>query len=513
MLATRRELLSPDHWAVGSRPGHGYAVPVRRLLFVALTVLAVALVTGCGSSTKTAASSPEAQTLSYFPASSPFVLTFATDPKSAGIKNARALKQRFPQATLLESALFARLGQLGIDYNKQIKPLYGNPIAVGLLSARSYGSQTPFLSAWVTRDQSALNGLVKKLGSSLRSTGTHDGAKLYTLSGGTLAIDGPTLLIARSPQDVTAALDRHKSVQGISAAQYAKLTAGLPGGALMHMFGDLTQALSTAKTAPARKIPWIAAIKGYGASVDVSPSGLTIQFHIDTTGRSLTSSQLPLAGGSTQASVAGSAPIQVGLGNLTQPIRFIEATVQVSAPDQYSTFTARVDRLKRRAGFDLNAFIEMLTGNLAVSSDTRTTIARVGVGNPSAVRGMIDKLAGAPSLAFSKHTRVHPLGGGLYSIRETSGTDLTMGVVGNQLLLGKASPAQLRSFARAPDASVPGATGALSFRIALLDLLHPTLKQVPSPPAQQFLKLLGDLTGSASATSSGLNGTAKLALR
>lgn len=211
--------------------------------------------------------------------------------------------------------------------------------------------------------------------------------------------------------------------------------------------------------------------------------------------------------------MAGSAPIQVGLGNLTQPIRFIEAAVQVSAPDQYSTFTARVDRLKRRAGFDLNAFIEMLTGNLAVSSDTRTTIARVGVGNPSAVRGMINKLAGAPSLAFSKHTRVHPLGGGLYSIRETSGTGLTMGVVGNQLLLGKASPAQLRSFARAPDASVPGATGALSFRIALLDLLHPTLKQVPSPPAQQFLKLLGDLTGSASATSSGLNGTAKLALR
>lgn len=487
-------------------------MPVRRLLFIALTVLTVALVAGCGSSTKPAASSPEAQTLSYFPASSPFVLTFATDPRSTGIKNARALQQRFPQAALLESALFARLGQLGIDYNKQIKPLYGNPIAVGLLSARSYGSQTPFLGAWVTRDQNALNGLVKKLGSGLQSSGTHDGAKLYALSGGTLAIDGSTLLVARSSHDVMAALNRHKSMQGITAAQYAKLTAGLPGGALMHMFGDLTQALSTAKTAPARKVPWIAAIHGYGASVDVSPSGLTIQFHIDTTGRSLTSSQLPLAGGSTPASVAGSAPIQVGLGNLTQPIRFIKAAVQASAPDQYSTFDARVSRLRRRTGFDLNAFIAMLTGDLAVSSDTRATIARVGVGNPSALRGMITRLADAPSLAFSKGTKVHPLGGGLYSIRETSGTDLTMGVVGNQLLLGKASPAQIRSFARSPSASVPGAAGALSFRIALVDLLHLTLK-APSPAAQQFLKLLGDLTGSASASSSGLDGTAKLALR
>jgi outer membrane murein-binding lipoprotein Lpp len=488
-------------------------VLVRRLLFVALALLAVALVAGCGSSAKTAGSSPEAQTLSYFPESSPFVLTFATDPKSTGITNARALQQRFPQAGLLESALFARVGQLGIDYNKQIKPLYGNPIAVGLLSAQSYGSQSPFLAAWVTKDESALNALVKKLGSGLQSAGTHDGAKLYTLGGGTLAIDGPTLLIARSSQDVMAALDRHKAAQGVSAEQYAKLTAGLPSGALMHMFGDLTQALSTAKTAPARKIPWIAAIKGYGASVDFSPSGLTIQFHVDTTGRSLTSSQLPLADRSTQAGVAGSAPIQVGLRNLTQPIRFIEAAVQASAPAQYSTFTARVGRLKSRAGIDLNAFIATLTGNLAVSSDTRTTIARVGVGNPSAVKGMIDKLAGAPSLAFSKDTRIHTLGGGLYSVHETSGTDLTVGVVGNQLLLGKATPAQIRTFARAPDSSVSGATGALSFRIALLDLLHLTLKQAPSPAAQQFLKLLGDLTGSASATTSGLNGTAKLALR
>ena len=100
---------------------------------------------------------------------------------------------------------------------------------------------------------------------------------------------------------------------------------------------------------------------------------------------------------------------------------------------------------------------------------------------------MINRLGGAPSLAFSKGTRVHPLGGGLYRIRETSGTDLTRGVVGNQLLLGKASPAQIRGFAGAPSASVPSAAGALSFRIALPDLLHLTLERAPSPAAQQFL--------------------------
>jgi hypothetical protein len=486
---------------------------VRRLLFAVLAVLAAALVAGCGSSRTTAAPSPTLQTLSYFPSTAPFVVTLQTDPKSLGVRNTRALEQQFPQAALLQTALFARLGQLGIDYNKQVRPLFGNPIAFGVLSARSVGSGTPFLGAWVTRSQKALAALVTKLGPALKSTGTHDGAKLYAAGGGTFAVDGPTVLIARSAAEIDAALDRHSSSQGISSSQYAGLTAGLSGGSVIQMFGDLTQALSTPQAAQARRVPWVAAIKGYGAAINLAPRAMTIQFHVDTTGRSLSSSQLPLAAGASPPGVSASAPIQMGLRDLTQSIQFAESALQAADPSQYATFTKRVGSLKRRAGFDLNTFVSMLSGTFEFSSNTKTTIARVGVSNPSAVDAMIQKLIRTPSLAFSKATRIRPLGGGLYDIHKSSGSDLTMGVVADQLLLGKATPAQMRAFARAPSTSVPGAVGAVAFRIGLLDLLHLTLKRAPSPVAQQLLERLGDLTGSVSATASGLDGTAKLALK
>jgi hypothetical protein len=281
----------------------------------------------------------------------------------------------------------------------------------------------------------------------------------------------------------------------------------------VQIFGDVSRALSVPQAAKARRIPWVAAIKGYGASIDVAPDGMTIQFHIDTTGRSLTSAQLPLAAGSSQPGVAGTAPLQMGLRNLTQPIQFLESAVKAADPAQYATFVQRATTLKRRSGFDVNTFVAMLTGTFDISSDTKTTIARVGVSNPAAVSAMIRRLAAAPSVAFSKRTRVRPLGGGLYAVHKASGADLTLGVVAQQLLLGKATPPQIRAFAQAPNVNVPGATGAVSFRVALVDLLHLTLKQAPSAAAQQLPNILGDLTGSVSATPSGLNGTARLALK
>ncbi len=486
---------------------------MRRLVFAALAVVAVGLVIGCGSSSTSGAPSPTVQTLSYFPSTAPFVLTVQTDPHASGAKDRQTLERRFPQSALLQTALFAQLAKLGIDYNKDIKPLYGNPIAVGLLRTQSATTQTPFLGVWITRSQSALATLVKKLGASLHSSGTHDGAKLYSGGGGSLAIDGPTVLLARTPQDIETALDRHKNGQGISAADYAALTSGLPSGSLVQMFGDLAQVLSTPQAAKARQIPWVAAIKGYGVAITATAKAIAIHFHIDTTGRPLSASQLPLAAGASSPGVASSAPLQMGLRNLIQPIQFLESAVQATTPGQYATFTRRVSRLKRRAGFDLNAFIATLTGTFDISSDTKTTIARVGVANPAAVKTMISKLVVTPSLAFAKGTKISALGGGLYELREASGTKLTLGVVADQLLAGKATPAEIRAFARAPTSTVPGATGAASFRVGLVELLHITLKRTPSPAAQQLLGLLGDLTGSVSATPSGMSGTATLALK
>lgn len=458
-----------------------------------------------------AAPSPTAQALSYFPASSPLVLTIATDPQSAAIRNARALIQRFPAAALLQTALFARAAQIGINYNQDIRPLFGNPVAVGAVGAQLTGSRTPFLLAWMTKSPRALAALIRKLGS-LRPAGSRDGAKQYVASGAAVAVDGATLLFSRSTEVIDQALDRHAHSQGFTAAQYARATTGMSSAALVRVVGNLTGVLSTPQSARARTIPWVAAIRGYGASISAGPSGLTIRYHVDTTGRTLGASQLPIAAGSSAPSVASSLPILTGVRDLPKSIDFVKAAARAVSPASYARFTARVARLKQRSGFDLSALVSMLSGNLYVASDTHTTLACVRVSDPAAVSAMIAKLAAAPGLAFTPGTTIHSLGHGVYAVHERH-AELTMAVINHQLLLGRATPAELQSFARAPTSPVAGTSGSVAFKIALPDLLHLTLTHPPTAAAQQFLTLLGNLTGSAAATPSGLTGSATLALR
>jgi hypothetical protein len=53
----------------------------------------------------------------------------------------------------------------------------------------------------------------------------------------------------------------------------------------------------------------------------------------------------------------------------------------------------------------------------------------------------------------------------------------------------------------------------MAFRIGLIDLLRLSLKQAPPAIAQSVLRSLGDITGWTSASTSGITGSATLALR
>ena len=102
---------------------------MRRTLFL-VTVIARA-VAGCGSSSKPAAS-PVNSELSYFPSSSPFVMTVATDPGSAAVKQGQGLVGQFPEGSLGEAALVSKLQQIGINYDADIRPLLRGRSRTGL---------------------------------------------------------------------------------------------------------------------------------------------------------------------------------------------------------------------------------------------------------------------------------------------------------------------------------------------------------------------------------------------
>ena len=339
-------------------------------------------IAGCGSSSVgSAGSSPTLQVLSYFPASSPYgrphrrhraeLAVEQADPGAgAPLPDVRRRRNRGVRA--VESA--------GIDYNKDIRPLFSNPIAVGTVASSGLtGSQVPpFLAVWVTKSASKLAALVGKL-HGVRSVGTHDGAKLYVTGGGAAAIQGPTVMFSRSASLLEAALDRHARGQGFSAAEYAKATTGIAQDAAFKIFGDLTGELSTPQAAKARQVPWVAAIRGYGVSIGATPGGLAMTYHVDTSGAPLTSSQLPIAGGAAGPGLAGDLPVQAGIRDPAQTVNFILATLRETDPAGYTKFLRHVAALKRKSGLDVDAEANMLTGALNVESDSHTTIgARPG---------------------------------------------------------------------------------------------------------------------------------------
>lgn len=480
---------------------------------IPILVLAALVIAGCGSSSSSPpASSDRGAELSYFPSGSPFVMSIVTDPNASSVRAAQSLVGQFPIATFGETALMTMLKQHGIDYHSDIRPLFGNPVVFGAPGTSLSGASTSqFVAVWVTKDAGKLTALIKKLG--LHGAGSHDGATLYQGGGAsTVAIDGATAVIGASQRAVTSALDRHAHGGGISSAAYSQASAGLPQDALIETFGNLSGVLSKPSAANALRVPWVAALRGYAASISATSTGLTFQYRLDTSGGALTAAQLPIASGSAAPALAGTLPITVGIKDPAQVVTFAEAAEQATSPAGYAAFLKRDAAARAKTGVDLNSMLKLLTGDLIIASDTHTWMGRAMVSDPAAAAQALAKIAGAPRTFFNRATRASSLGGGFYAIKEPQSV-LTIGLVGNQLVAGKATVSQLRGFATAPTAPAAGAQGSVAFSVALTELLHIAIKGTPPQIVQTILNSLGDITGWAAASPSGLTGSATLALK
>ncbi len=478
---------------------------MRRGLPVIIALAVAVGVAACGGS-----STPNAtmQALSYFPGSTPLVATIVTDSHSPAVQQALSQAQGSATDGALIRQLVSQLAQRGISYDRDIRPLFGNPIALGTVQASlsSSGSQ-PFLAAWVTRSASTLRSLISKL--RIHSTGTHDGAKLYASGRTVVAVDGATLLVASSTSTITAALDRHANGTGLGASAYARDTGGLRGS-LVTVFGDLTSALSSTRAAAAGKIPWVAAIRGYGIGIATAGRNVTIRYHVDTGGRQLTSGQLPIATGSAAPALAGSLPIELALRDPAQSVDFVISAIQAADPAAYAKVVAAEAAVKATTGVSISSLISSLSGDLRIESDGHTTLASSGLSDPSAFSSALAKLAQLSAAGGSSAIRA--LGSGFYAMH-SGRTTLIVGVASNELVAGNATPAQLAAFASAPASPAAAGGGAVAFRLALPSLLPLVLRNAPSAAEQQILSLLGTMSGAVQATTGGLTGSATLTAR
>jgi hypothetical protein len=205
-------------------------------------------------------------------------------------------------------------------------------------------------------------------------------------------------------------------------------------------------------------------------------------------------------------------PIVGAVKDPAQTISFIEAAEQLTSPSQYAAFQKRQADLQRKTGVSLNSLLSMLTGDLIVQSYRHKTMGRAVLSDPAGATRTLAKLASEPKAVFSHATSVRSLGGGFYEIKE-SGTAITLGVVGNQLVVGSTTSAALRAFASAPVTVAAGAQGTVAYRIALPTLVKLAIKQAPSPIARMILGSLGEITGWTAASTSGLTGSATVAVK
>lgn len=492
---------------------------MRRPLSLLLAVgIALALVlSGCGSSSPGAPADPLASVLSYFPAQTPFVLTLATQPSPQAAAQVSQIEQRIPLVSLETAAVISRLKQLGVDYDQDVKPLLGNPIAIGDPRSSFAAFRDDFLIAWVTKDASKLHSLLNKVGD-LTPAGEHDQAKLYTVGSSAIAVTGHTLLFAKATSDLINALDRHAHGGGVTSSQYQTAVSGLPQDATVHIFGDVAGLLSTPQAAKARLVPWVRALRSYAATFGSSTAGLTIQFRLNTSGAPLTANQLPFATGTTPAKVVAGLPIQTGIRNPSQIFNFIEGAERATDPAAYAKFLKQQAVVRRRTGIDVNTLVSQFQGDLVVDSDTHVTLVRAAFGDPGTVTSVLSKMASARG-GLGGSATLKSVGGGLYSFAPSGHTGL-LTVIGDQLVFGVAprgsqmKVSTLHAFASAPGRSLPGANGAVSFRVGLAQLLTLTASsQTSSPLARQILNLLGDFSGSASVTLQALTGSATLAIK
>jgi hypothetical protein len=466
----------------------------------------------CGSSSSSAPSDPLTAELTYIPAGSPVIATIVTDPNSASVKNLTSLLTKFQVANLLVSTLKQELQKQGLTYDADIKPLLGNPVVIGTIETAAAGGKLKGVGVWVTKDASKLKALVTKSSNGDKKIGSHDGATLYRSRDGqtVLAIDGATLVVADTQALVNAALDRHANDKGMTLSQYKQQISGLPAHPLVLVSGNVAPLLATPQAATARRIPWVAAIKGYAVSIGPTSNGISVDWKVDTTGRRLTAAQLPLAAGSAAPALASGEPGSLGIRDPAQIATFSLSAVQAADPAAGSQFQAALGALRRGYGIDVNAALGQLTGDLITAGEGPVSLFRAGVSDPAVVSHTLANVQ-KHIQDLAPGTSMRRLGGGFYLVSRPSLT-FAVGLVGNQLVAGNASRSRLRAFATKPT-TPSGGHGAIAFSESLQQVLKLTGSFVRSPQAELILSQLRDFSGWMANTPSALSGNALVTVK
>src|SRR5215204_1883998 len=180
-----------------------------RLLAALLACLAALAVAGCGGDDS--GSGGLGATLSYVPADTPFAVSIDTDLEGDQYQALDSILNRFPGADAIKNLLKAQLsmGQEGVDFDKDLKPLLGNPAVISATDVTSFLSDSAdsgFVAALQVEDTDALDSLIEKTGA--KEAGEVAGATTYEDEGTAFAVKDDVVVLAGSKELLASALER-----------------------------------------------------------------------------------------------------------------------------------------------------------------------------------------------------------------------------------------------------------------------------------------------------------------
>jgi hypothetical protein len=491
-------------------------------LFACLAAVAVGLAaSGCGSDS---GSSGTGKVLAYIPANSPFAIEIDTDGSDGQYKALNGIIDRFPGADTIRTLIKSQLtmGVKGVDFDKDIKPLLGNPVVIGATDVGSFlspSSDTGFVAALQVSDKGALDDLISKTHAQKR--GEVAGATVYQEADTYFGVNDDVVVVSSSRAQLEQALKRADGGDHLSSDDFEAGLSGLPKDALARVYVNVQGLLTQSEGArAARRIEWVNSLRTLGLTITAQEKSIDVDFNAVTKG-DLSDEDLPLPTGDEAAKVVQRpGEIGVGLRNPSHVVSFFETAFQAVDPQGFGQYAQGKAAIAAKLGLDIDKdVIAQLTGNLSVSFNLSGEFAaRAEVKDPAAFAKTVDKIAKAlPQLGSTLGVQSVRPSGDLYRVQLSGGSSLVFGMAGDSLVVGS-DAARAHSIAQAQPQSVEGAKGSLVVRADAEGLARQLLTKIapqfgiPDPIIPVFAKPFDELRGWVTTETSGLKGKLSLTL-
>jgi hypothetical protein len=498
--------------------------PLRYLAALFACLAAVALATsGCGGSSSS--SGDLGDVLAYVPADTPFALELDTDVGDSQYKALDALLHRFPGADTIKALIKSQLtfGVEGVDFDKDVKPLLGNPAVISATDVGSFLSsseQAGFVGALQVDDKDALQSLIDKTKPQKR--GDVGGATVYQDGDTFFGVKDDVVVLAGSRSLLEDALKRADGGDHLSEDDFEAGLSGLPADALARVYVDVQGLLSKSKSETARaarRIEWVGALRTLGLTVSPKKSSIDVEFNAVTKGDDLTDEDLPFASGDEAAKVVKrKGEIGVGLRNPSQLVAFFESALQAIDPQTSGDYEQGKRAIAAKLGLDIDKdVIAQLTGNLSVSATIEGDFAaRAEVKDPAAFTKTVDKVAKAlPELGSTLGIEGVRRSGDLYEARLSGGSSFVFGMAQDSLVVAS-DAARAHSIAATQPEAVPGASGSLVLSADAEGIARQILAKIapqfgiPDPIIPVFARPFDELHGWVTTSTGGLKGKLSL---